>query len=181
MPRALGLLGYCDSKPNQAVFKICHYVSSSVKQLLYHTSKFSYICVRVKLIHSTSTQRTRLLDYDIIIGTTFCNGCPQWRAIVVFHLAFLPTARIIIGNLLMSMHFNSKNAYKDNTGFSLNLFRQMPSKNINYRTEVVPSRQFWDCGRWKSDSLWNFSIVGCQWTVNCLLGFEHVCYDSWLW
>ncbi len=20
------------------------------------------------------------------------------------------------------------------------------------------------------DSLWNFSIVGCQWTVNCLLG-----------
>ncbi len=34
----------------------------------------------------------------------------------------------------------------------------------------IPSRQFWDCGRWKSDSLWNFSIVGCQWTVNCLLG-----------
>ena len=22
------------------------------------------------------------------------------------------------------------------------------------------------------DSLWNFSIVGCQWTVNCLLGFH---------
>ncbi len=32
------------------------------------------------------------------------------------------------------------------------------------------SRQFWDCGRWKSDSLWNFSIVGSHWTVNCLLG-----------
>ncbi len=33
-----------------------------------------------------------------------------------------------------------------------------------------PSRQFWDYGRWKSESLWNFSIVGCQFTVNCLLG-----------
>ncbi len=37
-----------------------------------------------------------------------------------------------------------------------------------------PSRQFWDCGRWKSDSLWNFSIVGCQWTVDCLLGCTQV-------
>ncbi len=36
---------------------------------------------------------------------------------------------------------------------------------------TCPSRQFWDCCRWKSDSLWNFSIAGCQWTVNCLLGF----------
>ncbi len=36
----------------------------------------------------------------------------------------------------------------------------------------VPSRQFWDCGRWKSDSLWNFSIVGCQFTVNCLRGHQ---------
>ncbi len=35
----------------------------------------------------------------------------------------------------------------------------------------VPSRQFWDCGRWKSDSLWNFSIVGCQFSVNCLRGY----------
>ncbi len=41
-----------------------------------------------------------------------------------------------------------------------------------------PSRQFWDCGRWKSDSLLNFSIVGCQWTVNCLLGWT-TCYLVW--
>ncbi len=37
---------------------------------------------------------------------------------------------------------------------------------------TVPSRHLWDCGRWKSDSLWNFSIVGCQFTGNCLLGVQ---------
>ncbi len=42
-------------------------------------------------------------------------------------------------------------------------------ENLPWRTVFYPSRQFWDCVRWKSDSLWNFSIVGCQWTVNCLL------------
>ncbi len=26
-----------------------------------------------------------------------------------------------------------------------------------------------DCGRWRSDFLCNFSIMACQWTVNCLL------------
>ncbi len=30
--------------------------------------------------------------------------------------------------------------------------------------------QFWDSGGVKLESLWNFSIVGYQWTVNCLLG-----------
>ncbi len=44
-----------------------------------------------------------------------------------------------------------------------------------------PSRQFWDCGRWKSDSLWNFSIVGCQFTVNCLLGLLTPWVLSILW
>ncbi len=33
-----------------------------------------------------------------------------------------------------------------------------------------PRSQFWDCSRWKPDYLWHFSIVDCQWTVNCLLG-----------
>ena len=30
---------------------------------------------------------------------------------------------------------------------------------------IIPRREFWDCGRWKSYSLWNFSIVGPQWLV----------------
>ncbi len=34
----------------------------------------------------------------------------------------------------------------------------------------LPTRQFWDSGGVKLESLCNFSIVGCQWTVNCLLG-----------
>ena len=34
-----------------------------------------------------------------------------------------------------------------------------------------PTRQFWDSGGVKLESLCNFSIVGCQWTVNCLLGY----------
>ena len=33
-----------------------------------------------------------------------------------------------------------------------------------------PTWQFWDSGRVKLESLCNFSIVGCQWTANCLLG-----------
>ncbi len=33
-----------------------------------------------------------------------------------------------------------------------------------------PTRQFWDSGGVKLESLCNFSIVVCQWTVNCLLG-----------
>ncbi len=33
-----------------------------------------------------------------------------------------------------------------------------------------PTKQFWDHGAVKLESLYNFSIVGCQWTVNCLLG-----------
>ncbi len=44
--------------------------------------------------------------------------------------------------------------------------------NLELQFKYVPSRQFWDCGRWKSDSLWNFRIVGCQLTVNCLLGIQ---------
>ncbi len=36
--------------------------------------------------------------------------------------------------------------------------------------EKVPTWQFWDSGGVKLESLCNFSIVGCQWTVNCLLG-----------
>ncbi len=34
----------------------------------------------------------------------------------------------------------------------------------------LPTWQFWDCGGVKLESLCNFSIEGCQWTVNCLLG-----------
>ncbi len=37
-----------------------------------------------------------------------------------------------------------------------------------------PTWQFWDPGGVKLDSLCNFSIVGCQWTVNCLQGIEIV-------
>ncbi len=33
-----------------------------------------------------------------------------------------------------------------------------------------PTWQFWDSGGVKLESLCNFSIVVCQWTVNCLLG-----------
>ncbi len=35
---------------------------------------------------------------------------------------------------------------------------------------IVPTWQFWDSGGVKLESLCNFSIVGCQGTVNCLLG-----------
>ncbi len=34
----------------------------------------------------------------------------------------------------------------------------------------IPTWQFWDSGGVKLESLCNFSIVVCQWTVNCLLG-----------
>ncbi len=50
-----------------------------------------------------------------------------------------------------------------------------------FRNSFLPSRQFWDCGRWKSDSLWNFSIVGCQFTVNCLLGIYLVILLTHYW
>ncbi len=36
--------------------------------------------------------------------------------------------------------------------------------------KLQPTRQFWDSGGVKLESLCNFNIVGCQWTVNCLLG-----------
>ena len=36
----------------------------------------------------------------------------------------------------------------------------------------TPTWQFWDSGGVKLESLCNFSIVGCQWTVNCLLGID---------
>ncbi len=47
--------------------------------------------------------------------------------------------------------------------------------NRNYNTFFVkswyvPTWQFWDSGGVKLESLCNFSIVVCQWTVNCLLG-----------
>ncbi len=37
-------------------------------------------------------------------------------------------------------------------------------------TDDNPTWQFWDSGGVKLESLCNFSIVVCQWTVNCLLG-----------
>ncbi len=40
------------------------------------------------------------------------------------------------------------------------------------RGKLLPTRQFWDSGGVKLESLCNFSIVGCQWTVNCLLGMS---------
>ncbi len=50
-------------------------------------------------------------------------------------------------------------------------------KGRNWRNFVyVPSRQFWDCGRWKSDSLWNFSIVGCQWAAKSFIFSEPALY-----
>ncbi len=44
------------------------------------------------------------------------------------------------------------------------------------RTVVIPPWQFWDSGGVKLESLCKFSIVGCQWTVNCLLG--NVTFES---
>ncbi len=43
----------------------------------------------------------------------------------------------------------------------------------------LPTRQFWDSGGVKLESLCNFSIVGCQWTVNCLLGL-YFAHEQWL-
>ena len=40
-----------------------------------------------------------------------------------------------------------------------------------------PSRQFLDCGRWKSELLWNFTIVGFQSNVNCLMGSTS--HEAW--
>ena len=40
----------------------------------------------------------------------------------------------------------------------------------NFFLTLLPTWQFWDPGGVKLESLCNFSIVGCQWTVNCLLG-----------
>ena len=46
----------------------------------------------------------------------------------------------------------------------------------NVRTVLEPTWQFWDPDGVKLESLCNFSIVGCQWTVNCLLGMAwHIC------
>ena len=43
----------------------------------------------------------------------------------------------------------------------------------------IPTWQFWDYGGVKLESLCNyFSIVGCQWTVNCLLG-SNVQWGVW--
>ncbi len=41
---------------------------------------------------------------------------------------------------------------------------------------AFPTWQFWDSGGVKLESLCNFSIVVCQWTVNCLLGYA--CADN---
>ena len=46
--------------------------------------------------------------------------------------------------------------------------------NSSFPAKVLPvaqpSRQFWDCGGWKSDSLWNFSIVvQCGLSMDCKL------------
>ncbi len=41
-----------------------------------------------------------------------------------------------------------------------------------YDDMYSPMWQFWDSGGVKLESLSNFSIVGCQWTVNCLLGMS---------
>ncbi len=40
--------------------------------------------------------------------------------------------------------------------------------------KCMPTRQFWDSGGVKLESLCNFNILSCQWTVNCLLGGEGV-------
>ena len=40
----------------------------------------------------------------------------------------------------------------------------------SHEGKFIPMWQFWDSGGVKLESLCNFSIVGCQWTVNCLLG-----------
>ncbi len=50
------------------------------------------------------------------------------------------------------------------TGFTFELFV------YNYQAYIPPTWQFWDSGGVKLESLCNFSIMGCQWTVNCLLG-----------
>ncbi len=42
---------------------------------------------------------------------------------------------------------------------------------IHFQNEKHPKWQFWDPGGVKFESLCNFSIVGCQWPVKCLLGF----------
>ncbi len=57
----------------------------------------------------------------------------------------------------------------DGGGEIENVKNYRPS-DMHFHLRQQPSRQFWDCGRRKSDSLWNHIIVGCQWTVNCLLG-----------
>ena len=42
-----------------------------------------------------------------------------------------------------------------------------------WKREWIPSRQFWDCGRWKSDSLWEFSIDGLSMDCQLSTGLEN--------
>ncbi len=44
--------------------------------------------------------------------------------------------------------------------------------NYSWQNHYVPSRQFWDCGRWKSELLWNFTIVGCSQSQQTWSGFS---------
>ena len=54
--------------------------------------------------------------------------------------------------------------------YTFDLFISLSQQTKRMESEFQPTWQFWDSGGVKLESLCNFSIVGCQGTVNCLLG-----------
>ncbi len=93
------------------------------------------------------------------IRSTFGLDCPD-RAIVQAHIHD-SYAWFVIDK--WKSHVHVYNDFGQNIVFfycTETLF--FAKRSCDPGSTSIPSRQFWDCGRWKSDSLWNFSIVGCQ-------------------
>ncbi len=122
-----------------------HISNSALKYLLFCSICFiAYTCVRISSIFAWVSSTANLFPED----SQSDFAVFQFTELVTYWYVPVPTSEI--------------NLFHKDLGVTQSLHMAM------YK---VPSRQ-WDCGRWKSDSLWNSSIVGYQWTVNCLLGCE---------
>ncbi len=75
----------------------------------------------------------------------------------------------ICAHMTESLEFNVSQS-------NLNFYCEQKALSTCLFNIEIPTRQFWDSGGVKLESLCNFSIVGCQWTVDCLLGsFLAIC------
>ena len=94
---------------------------------------------------------------------------PSWAALMQRSASAVPETRQEPMGRFINQHFSSRNGL---SAYGSVQCRNMGSYFIplGHGTYFLPTRQFWDSGGVKLESLCNFSIVGCQWTVNCLLG-----------